>query len=227
MVFVFSMMSGFAYPKTRACPRPAQAVGQSEWRKQISATKIISASHRLPTWSAMNRRKMNWALPAALRHSRFASAPIALRRHQASAKSYMTKASLPRPRAISLPPNDDYAQAFEKAPKDLRYKTARERTFPRLARQHVERGEKLRGQGDDAGAMTEFLRALEVDPSNALASQDIQALKEKLSTPRPEQETSVSPGEASQINSISAPVQLKPFRTTDHAAHDRGQQDRL
>ena len=69
---------------------------------------------------------------------------------------------------------EDYYQAWKKEPKNLRYKTAYERLRFLAASAHVNRGEKLRAQGDITAAFTEFLRALEIDPSNELAHQDIQ-----------------------------------------------------
>src|SRR5271163_4523597 len=64
---------------------------------------------------------------------------------------------------------EDYYQAYQKEPKNLRYKTAYERTRFLAGSAHIERGEKLSAQGDITGAMTEYLRALEIDPSNELA----------------------------------------------------------
>ncbi len=114
---------------------------------------------------------------------------------------------------------EDYAQAFKKDPKDLRYKTAWERTRFPAASAHVSRGEKLRAEGNDTDALTEFLRALEIDPSNELARQDIQSVKEKLSTPVPDQETSISKGEQSQLSEVGSPIHLKPISNEPITLH--------
>ncbi len=45
------------------------------------------------------------------------------------------------------------------------------------------RVEKLRDQGDATGALTEFMRALEIDPSNELAQQEIKAMRDKAARP--------------------------------------------
>ena len=59
---------------------------------------------RLPIWSAMNRRKMNWAFPVALAALVCLSAVLLWRRVHHRRKACISRASLPRTRAISLPP---------------------------------------------------------------------------------------------------------------------------
>ena len=104
-----------------------------------------------------------------------------------------------------------YYRAFQKNPKDLRYKTSYERSRFSAADIHVKRGEKLRDQGDSTGALTEFLRALEIDPSHELAKQEIDAMRNKAATAAQNQETSAQTATESQLNSIGAPIQLKPL----------------
>ena len=157
----------------------------------------------------MNRRKMNWALPTALAALFCLSAP-SLQAREPSAKSLYNQGVLAESKDDVITAYEDYVQAYKKDPKDLRYKTAWVRTRFLAASAHVSRGEKLRDQGNDTDAITEFLRALEIDPSNELARQDIAAVKEKLSTPVPDQETSISNGEAGQLGEVGSPIQLKP-----------------
>ena len=73
---------------------------------------------------------------------------------------------------------EDYRQAFLKKPKDLRYKTRYERLRFQAANQHVDRGRVLRQSGDVDGAINEFARALQIDPGNEVAAQEL-ALVEK------------------------------------------------
>ena len=70
----------------------------------------------------------------------------------------------PRPWTTSTPLTTFYLKAFQKDPKDGRYKTSYERLKFSAAALHTKRGEKLRDQGDFVGAMTEFMHALEIDP---------------------------------------------------------------
>jgi general secretion pathway protein D len=110
-----------------------------------------------------------------------------------------------------------YARAFQKNPKDLRYKTSYERTRFSAASIHVKQGETLRDQGDASGALTEFMRALEIDPSNELAQQEIKAMRDKAGA-QPNQETSVSP-EESQLSGIGSPIELKPLSNEPLTLH--------
>ena len=110
-----------------------------------------------------------------------------------------------------------FAMAYHKSPKDNRYKTSYERTRFDAAALHVKQGEKLRDQGDDTGALTEFMRALEIDPSNELAAQEIKAMREKAGSAA-NQETSLTPEQA-QLNGIGSPVELKPLSNEPLTLH--------
>jgi general secretion pathway protein D len=166
----------------------------------------------------MNRRKMNWVLPGALALLVCLS-PYCLAAHAPSAKSLYQQGQLAEAKGDIMTAYDDYLQAYKKDPKDLRYKTAQDRTFSAAGSAHVQRGEQLIAQGNEAGAMAEFVRALEVDPSNELAQQELQALRKKLSTPHTEQETSISPDEASDLESIAPPVHLEPVSNEPITLH--------
>ena len=108
---------------------------------------------------------------------------------------------------------DDYAKAYQKKPSEEGYKVAYFRLRVPAAADHVVRGERLRDGGDDVGAINEFLRALEIDPSDELASQDIRATREKMSgeakSPPPVL-SAMAPSERSQLLDLGAPPQLKP-----------------
>ena len=116
----------------------------------------------------------------------------------------------------------DYYQAFQKKPNDERFKLAWERTRFAAGAVQVERGERLRDQGDYTGALTDFLRALEIDPSNELATDDIQATREKLNAQNPEgPQTPRTSDEA--FEDLAPPVQLKALgseRMTLHMVED-------
>ncbi len=118
----------------------------------------------------------------------------------------------------------DYYQAYQLKPQDLRYKTAYERVRFDAAALHVKRGEELQRQGDKTGAMTEFLRALQIDPSNELAEQDIrvarEAALEKQGLPAAQnQETPVPATEKREMAEIGGPVQLKPISNEPLTLH--------
>ncbi|SEF50503.1 general secretion pathway protein D [Bryocella elongata] len=76
---------------------------------------------------------------------------------------------------------DDFDTAFEafrqahlKKPTDLRYRERYERLRFEAANQHVDRGRVMRQSGDAAGAINEFTRALQIDPGNQAAAQELQ-----------------------------------------------------
>lgn len=84
---------------------------------------------------------------------------------------------------------DDYDAAFEayrqawlKKPSDIRYKERYERLRFQSANAHVDRGRVLRQSGDVGGAINEFARALQIDPGNQAAAQEL-ALTQKPATP--------------------------------------------
>ena len=107
---------------------------------------------------------------------------------------------------------EDYAKAWHKKPTDEKYKISYERLRLDAAASHVRRGEKLRDQGDDTGALTEFLHALEIDPSNELASQDIRATRQRIDKEAivPTPEVMMSPAERRALLDLGGPPQLKP-----------------
>ena len=66
-----------------------------------------------------------------------------------------------------------YKAAYQQKPDDLKYRVPFERTRMLSAASKIKRGEKLRDQGNLQDALTVFQQALEVDPSNDLAAQEI------------------------------------------------------
>jgi general secretion pathway protein D len=159
----------------------------------------------------MNRRKMKWVLPASLGVLLSVACHKAEASNQDSAKKLYDAGQLAEAKDDVITAYADYLQAFNKDPKDLRYKTAWQRTRFAAAAAHVSRGEKLRQQGDNPEALTEFVHALDIDPSSEVAREDIQEIRKKLSIPFPDKETSVSPDEQSEVSAMGGPVLLKPI----------------
>ena len=93
---------------------------------------------------------------------------------------------------------------------------------------HVKHGEKLRDQGDDTGALTEFMRALEIDPSNELAAAGNQGDAGQGRRQRPQPGDFGEPGAGSQLSEIGSPVELKPISNEPLTLHSgRRQQGHL
>jgi general secretion pathway protein D len=124
----------------------------------------------------------------------------------------------------------DYDAAFEayrKAtldePSDLKYKTACERVKPLAAAQHVKRGNKLKENGKITGALTEFLRAEAIDPSDEAAEQAIAGLEGQILPSPQKSDVPELPSEEKRLARLAAPVELKPISDepiTLHMAED-------
>jgi general secretion pathway protein D len=158
----------------------------------------------------MKRSLISWALVALF----FAALPLA---HAQSAAKLFKQGQLAEAKDNTEAAYEDYYQAYQKKPTEERYKLAWERTRFDAAALHVEHGERLRDQSDYTGALTEFLRALEIDPSNELASQDIQATRAKLNSQQPAPEN--APRTTDDALDLAAPVQLKPISSEPLTLH--------
>jgi general secretion pathway protein D len=104
-----------------------------------------------------------------------------------------------------------YGLAQEQAPTDVRYKLALERVRAAVASQHVRHGERLQKQYHSKEALVEFFRALELDPGNALAEQEIQKTKEEMDK-KDKGNTEDGPS-AEDLDTPGPPVHLDPLLT--------------
>jgi len=116
---------------------------------------------------------------------------------------------------------DYYQKALAKSPRDLAYKTALYRVRVSASGLHITKGRKLLNGGDEQGALTEFLHASEIDPGNEAALQEIAKVRQKHGELNPAGETSVpeSPGTQAELDSIGAPVELKPISNEPLTLH--------
>ncbi|MGA7523982.1 MAG: cohesin domain-containing protein [Acidobacteriaceae bacterium] len=150
----------------------------------------------------MKRSLVIWAFLAVI----CVACPAA---HAQSASHWYKRGEIAELKGNTEAAYEDYYQAYQKKPTDERFRLAWERTRFSAAALHVEHGERLRDQGAYTPALTEFLRALEIDPSNELASQDIQTTREKLNAQTPG--TASAPRTSDEALELAAPVQLKPI----------------
>ncbi len=120
-----------------------------------------------------------------------------------------------------------YKHAHEKKPRDLRYRTGFERVKTPAASQHIDRGRTLRAQSDWTGAISEFMRAAEIDPSNQTATQEIQITqREQPAAPLQGAAAAASMEQMSQqdailksIGSIAGPIELQPVSNDVQTLH--------
>ncbi len=156
----------------------------------------------------MQRRTLSWILPILLLLTMPAFAPV-MHAKDKSAKTLYKEGQADEAKDDYLAAYDAYAAAYKKDPKNLYYKTSYERLKFTAASVHTHQGEVLRDQGDLSGAMTEFMRALEIDPANELAQQAIRQTRQKLST-APTGELSETPENETPLVDVAGPAELKP-----------------
>jgi general secretion pathway protein D len=150
----------------------------------------------------MKRSLVIWAFLATI----LAALPAA---HAQSAAHWFKKGQSAEAKDDMQAAYEAYYQAYQKKPTDERYKLSWERTRFPAAALHVEHGERLRDEGKYTAALTEFLRAVEIDPSNELASQDIKATRDKMNAEAPAPES--APRTTDEALELAPPIQLKPI----------------
>ena len=119
---------------------------------------------------------------------------------------------------------EDYRQAVIKRPADLRYKAKLERVRFLAGAGHVDRGRILKQNGDLNGAAAEFTRALQIDPSNQTAQQELELIQKLASgPPTANQQSSTRDEVLKDIGAVAGPIELKPVSNdpiTIHAVED-------
>src|SRR6202166_509857 len=75
---------------------------------------------------------------------------------------------------------DAYKQAYDLKPGDLTYRSAYERLRFLAGASHVHRGQLLSEAGQLDAALAEFQKATEIDPSSAIAQQEIRHTKQMI-----------------------------------------------
>lgn len=104
-----------------------------------------------------------------------------------------------------------YRKAALDDPADLKYRAACERVRPLASEQHIKRGQQLKEQGQTTAALTEFLRAAAIDPTNTLAEQEIVSVPAAVSVPQQKSDVPELPAERKRLASLAGPVDLKPL----------------
>ena len=100
-----------------------------------------------------------------------------------SAKSLHSKGQKAETRGDYEAAYDLYRQAYNQQPDNLKYRVPYERTRFLAAAAKVHRGQKLRDEGRWAEALALFQKAVEIDPSNDLAAQEIRRTQQLMQKP--------------------------------------------
>src|ERR1700731_2330118 len=109
---------------------------------------------------------------------------------------------------------DYFKQAYNLKPKDLRYRTAFERTRFLAASSRVHRGQILRDAGKLDEALVEFQKGLETDPSSFIAQQELKRTQQMIrEAENPQPQASAAGGTAlrKRLESAQGPVELAPI----------------
>ena len=112
-----------------------------------------------------------------------------------------------------------YRKAYAKAPNDLRMRTSYYRLRGVASANHVTYGRKLVDQGNDQAALSQFLRATEIDPSNEAALQEIAKLRSKQTGEPVHNETSMDQSAEKAIEDAGTPAQLKAISNEPLTLH--------
>ncbi len=109
---------------------------------------------------------------------------------------------------------DYFKQAYDLKPKDLRYRTAYERTRFLAASSEVHRGQILRDNGKLEEAAAEFQKALETDPSSFFAQQELKRTRQMIKEAQNPQPQAAAPGTNAlrrRLESAQGPVEMAPI----------------
>ena len=106
---------------------------------------------------------------------------------------------------------DYFKQAYNLKPKDLRYRTAFERTRFLAASSHVHRGQVLRDAGKLDEALAEFQKGVEIDPSSFIAVQELKRTQQMIREAQNPQPQAAAPGTTAlrkRLEAAQGPVEL-------------------
>ena len=111
----------------------------------------------------------------------------------------------------------NFKQAYDLHPENTDFRSSFVRTKFLAAAEHVHRGQELREDGKLSEALKEFQAAAMIDPSSAIARQEIQRTQKLIDRAQqpPEVPTSRAPeGPSESTANITGPVQLAPISQT-------------
>ncbi len=138
--------------------------------------------------------------------------PVVGKSHHIDAKALYEKGTDAEARQNYEEAFDDFKQAYNLKPKDLRYRTAFERTRFLAGASHVHRGQTLRDAGKLDEAVVEFQKAVETDPSSFIALQELKRTQQMIRDTQNPQPQAVAPTPLRRrLESAQGPVELAPI----------------
>jgi general secretion pathway protein D len=152
-----------------------------------------------------------------------------------SAKTLFQKGAKAEARQDYEAAYDFYKAAYQLKPEELKYRVPFERTRMLSAASKIKRGQKLRDQGNLPDALALFQQAVEVDPSNDLAAQEIrrtQLMMRKAASPGGGQAASSPPSRhddddplRKRLEGAASPVALAQFPDSPISALEMTNED--
>src|SRR5580692_10044537 len=110
-----------------------------------------------------------------------------------------------------------YKQAYDLKPGDLTYRSGFERLRFLAGASHVHRGQLLREAGQLDTALAEFQKAIDIDPSSAIAQQEIQHTKQMIEAAKSAAPKAAAPptsGVQKRLEEAGGPVELATISNT-------------
>ena len=107
---------------------------------------------------------------------------------------------------------DFFKKAYDQSPQDVSYRSAYERLRFLAGASHVHRGQLLREAGRLQEAMVEFQRAAEIDPSSAIAKQEIKVTQQMIDAangPAPKASAPAPNELTKRVQEAGGPVELE------------------
>ena len=162
-----------------------------------------------------------WSLVLALLLAVTGLGVCAVRLYAESANSDFKQAQAAEAREDYDTAFDLYQKAYNRDPKDARFKIALARIRTTDSSVHVTKGRKLLQSGDAQGALSEFLHAAEIDPGNEAAQQEISRVRQRqgASAPVPEIGLPQPSGEEQELDQVEAPPELRPLTSEPLSLH--------
>jgi len=109
---------------------------------------------------------------------------------------------------------DFYKQAYDLKPTDLTYRASYERLRFLAGASHVHRGQLMREAGQLDPALAEFQKAVEIDPSSAIAKQELVRTRQMIEAAKAAPSATAAPAGGylqKRIQEAGGPVELAPI----------------
>jgi general secretion pathway protein D len=132
------------------------------------------------------------------------------------AKSFYKKGRDAEARQDYIAAYENYREAYDRKPRELRYRSAYQRTRFLAGAAHVNKGQRLREEGKLEEALTEFQAAASIDPASAIAQQEVRRTQQMLEGNRggPPQATApqVPSSIRKRLEEAQGPAELAPIQ---------------